>query len=97
MQGYVRLAGVLMLAAWTSAWAVANAESVSIQDINPACKERHTNIPPEQCVIQDRLPPSEYARRYGAAVILMDPGPSASTPLRPPAPDTAGVARERIR
>jgi hypothetical protein len=97
MQGYVRLAGMLMLAAPTSSWAVADAASVSIQDLNPACKERHANIPPEQCVIQNRLSPSEHARRYGGAVILIDPRLSASTPLQPSAPETAGVARERAR
>lgn len=96
MQGYVGVAGALLLAVSASAWAVADAESVSIQDINPACKERHANLPEDQCVIQDRLPPSQYARRFGGAVVLIEPVLPVSR--QPQAlPDASAAPTERSR
>ena len=96
MQGYVHVAGALLLAASASAWAIADAESVSIQDVTPACKERHLNIPEDQCVIQDRLPPSQYARRFGGAVVLIEPALPVSREPRA-LPEASAGPTERSR
>ncbi|HET9663193.1 MAG TPA: hypothetical protein VFP00_03120 [Burkholderiales bacterium] len=96
MQAHVHVAGALLLAAAASAWAVADGESVSIQDVNPACKERHSNVPEDQCVIQDRLPASQYARRFGGAVVLIDPAlPLTREPRAVPEASAGPTERSR--
>jgi hypothetical protein len=77
MQGYVLFTGILLIAASAGALGAEN-ERDSLQDAYPACRERHSNIPQEHCVIRDRLPPSQHARRYGSAVVLIEPALSAS-------------------
>ena len=72
MQAYVRVVGALIVIASAGAWGAEN-ERGSLQDAHPACRERHSNVPEEHCVIRDRLPPSQYARRYGGAVVLIEP------------------------
>ncbi|MGQ0751623.1 MAG: hypothetical protein ACT4PS_13905 [Betaproteobacteria bacterium] len=76
MQGYVRFTGVLLIAASAGVSGAEN-ERGSLQDAHPACRERHSNIPQEHCVIRDRLPPSQHARRFGGAVVLIEPALSA--------------------
>lgn len=93
MRGYAQIAGVLLFALAAGAWA-ADAERVSIQDINPACRDRHSGVPPEHCVIQDRLPPSQHARRFGGAVVLIEPALSLSSE---PRADNEAAVRERRR
>ncbi|MGQ0524327.1 MAG: hypothetical protein ACT4P8_11800 [Betaproteobacteria bacterium] len=92
MRGYAYSAGMLLFALAAGAWA-ADAERVSIQDINPACRDRHSSVPPEHCVIQDRLPPSQHARRFGGAVVLIEPALSVSSEPR----DDQAVVGERRR
>jgi hypothetical protein len=82
MEGYARFAGMLLIAASASAWGAEN-ERDSLQDAHPACRERHANIPQERCVIRDRLPPSQHARRYGGAVVLIEPALSAAAEQQP--------------
>ena len=93
MRGYAHSVGVLLFALASGAWA-ADAERVSIQDINPACRDRHSGVPPEHCVIQDRLPPSQHARRFGGAVVLIEPALSLSSE---PRADNEAAVRERRR
>lgn len=93
MQGYAHSTGVLLIALAAGAWA-ADAERVSIQDTNPACRERHSSVPPEHCVIQDRLPPAQHARRFGSAVVLIEPALSVSSE---PRAENAAAERERRR
>lgn len=89
MQGYV-FTGMLLIAASAGALGAEN-ERDSLQDARPACRERHSNIPQERCVIRDRLPPSQHARRYGGAVVLIEPalstaiGPQAANEVSDPA------------
>jgi len=85
MRRVAQIAGWLTFAVSTGALAVAEPESVSLQDLKPECKERHAAVPPERCMIEDRLPPRQYARRFGDSVIVIVP-PAPATPERQTAP-----------
>lgn len=73
------LPGLLMTFAAASAWAVAEPESVSLQDLKPECRERHSTIPPEQCMIQDGVLVRQYVRRFNEPVLVMPAPPPATT------------------
>lgn len=75
---------LLMLFVSTAAFAVAEPESVSLQDLKPECRERHPPVGPEQCMIQDRVIVRQYARRFGEPVIVITP-PPATTERQTPA------------
>jgi hypothetical protein len=91
MRRVAQIAGWLTFAISAGALAVAEPESVSLQDLKPECKERHAAVPPEQCMIEDRLPPRQYVRRFGESVIVIVPTAPVS-PERQTAPATpAGV------
>jgi hypothetical protein len=81
MRRVAQIAGWLTFAVSAGALAVAEPESVSLQDLKPECKERHAAGPPERCMIEDRLPPRQYARRFGESVIVIVPTAPA-TPER---------------
>jgi hypothetical protein len=80
MRKIAPITGLLMLVVASGAWAVAEPESVSLQDLKPECKEHHPAVAPEQCVIQDRVPLRQYVRRSGESVITIIPTPPAATP-----------------
>jgi hypothetical protein len=87
MRRVARITGWLTLAVSAGALAVAEPESVSLQDLKPECKERHSTVAPEQCMIEARLPPRQYARRFGEAVMVIVPtAPAASERQTAPAP-----------
>ena len=77
MRKVPHLAGLLMFAVSAGALAVADPESVSLQDLKPECKERHPTVPPEHCMIEDRLP-SQTVRRAGEASITVPTPPATS-------------------
>lgn len=91
MQRYVLFTGMLLIAASAGAQGAEN-ERDSLQDAHPACRERHSNIPQEHCVIRDRLSPSQHARRYGGAVVLIEPALSATVGLPQAANETSEPA-----
>jgi hypothetical protein len=87
MRRVPQITGWLTLAVSAGALAVAEPESVSLQDLKPECKERHSTVAPEQCMIEDRLPPRQYARPFGEAVMVIVPtAPAAPERQTAPAP-----------
>jgi hypothetical protein len=95
MRSIAPMMGLLMLSVCSGAWAVAEPESVSLQDLRPECKERHPALAPEDCMIQDRAPVRQYARRSGEPAITVVPTPpvtgetrtapaTGASPLAPP-------------
>jgi hypothetical protein len=84
--------GLLMLFACSGAWAVAEPESVSLQDLRPECKERHPALAPEDCMIQDRAPVRQYARRAGEPAITIIRTLPAAGDLRTAPPTTPAGA-----
>lgn len=80
------LSSGLLLIVSTGALAVAEPESVSLQDLKPECKERHTTLAPEQCMIQDGVILRQYARRFTEPILIMPPPPPATTERQSPAP-----------
>ena len=76
MRNVAHIAGLLMFAISTGALAVADPESVSLQDLKPECKERHPTVSPEHCMIQDRLPSRQYVRRAGETTMTVPTPPA---------------------
>jgi hypothetical protein len=93
MRSIAPITGLLMLFVSGGAWAVAEPESVSLQDLRPECKERHPALPPEQCIIQDRAPVRQYVvRRSGESAITIVPTPPATGEPRTAPATPAGAS-----
>jgi hypothetical protein len=86
MRKLAPIASLLMFAVSAGAFAAADPESASLQDLKPECRERHPTVPPEECMIQDRLP-SQTVRRAGQIIITAPPpaaGERQTAPAIPP-------------
>lgn len=90
MRRYQVLAGMLL--SGIAGAAAVDPESLSIQDLRPECRERHPSVPPERCMIDDRLSAQEYAKRFGGAVIVIEPRDAGQIPAVP-AEDRAATVR----
>jgi hypothetical protein len=88
MRKLAHIAGMLMFAVSAGAFAADDPESVSLQDRKPECRERHPTVPPEECMIQDRLPP-QTVRRAGQIIITAPPPAAGERQTAPAVPPTA--------
>lgn len=86
MRKVAHIAGLLMIAVSAGALAVAEPESVSLQDLKPECKERHPTVAPEQCLIQDRLPSRQTVRRAGETIMTVPAAPAPGERQTAPLP-----------
>jgi len=93
MHSIAPITTLLMLLVCSGAWAVAEPESVSLQDLRPECKERRPALAPEDCMIQYRAPGRQYARRSGEpAITIIRTLPAAGDVRTAPATTPAGAS-----